>query len=578
MPWHPEGCAPVSRDALLSSPCLVDRRSPDGGVASPLKKRLVDADPVAQVRDRARPDRCGSPRPPAAAALDVEVHACAGPAMSAATAASTAVVENHRRGCRCRSSPVSSSTVRPWAGTLGGRDCRVVTTDDTGCVTLVTHGMAALRGDPGRGRARSARARAPQHVSSRRGRLPPPRPGGRRRTSSSKGRFDVRITTPHGDVVALAIRGPGETFGELAVVTEDGAQRHGHRARARRDARRPRRRSSAGSRAARVAGRGARALLAERVAFLSERLVEAYTVDAETRVARRVLELGRVYGGSPPIVIPLIQDDLAALAGTSRATVNRVLREAGAARAGRARTGRTVLDPEGLARLARVAPQTPRRRAPGPRPCARPVRRAGPARPPREAIEVACQPLPEGAVAEAGVVEHQSVSAPSSSGSSVHAVRVCRRGNGQCADPRRVPGVTSGSDQSPRRTTRRRPRAARRRAHEPAFEAEARRERLPDTASGGWRRTRSKRAVLVARRRRRPDRCIGSSRIAPSSRWRSSASRRGSQNALIDVARRRRPSSGRGRAIAALLRARTDAYQPASRARGGGARSRAARS
>ena len=32
-----------------------------------------------------------------------------------------------------------------------------------------------------------------------------------------KGRFDIRITTTHGDVVALAIRGPGETFGEIRV-------------------------------------------------------------------------------------------------------------------------------------------------------------------------------------------------------------------------------------------------------------------------------------------------------------------------------------------------------------------------
>ena len=39
----------------------------------------------------------------------------------------------------------------------------------------------------------------------------------------AKGRFDVRITTTLGDVVALAIRGPGETFGEIAVVT--GAER-----------------------------------------------------------------------------------------------------------------------------------------------------------------------------------------------------------------------------------------------------------------------------------------------------------------------------------------------------------------
>ena len=68
-----------------------------------------------------------------------------------------------------------------------------------------------------------------------------------------------------------------------------------------------------------------------------------------------VLELGRVYGGTPPIVIPLIQEELAALAGTSRATVNRVLREAegrGLVEVGRGRT--VLLDPDGLARLARV--------------------------------------------------------------------------------------------------------------------------------------------------------------------------------------------------------------------------------
>jgi len=70
----------------------------------------------------------------------------------------------------------------------------------------------------------------------------------------------------------------------------------------------------------------------------------------------RVLELARVYGGSPPVVIPLKQDDLAALAGTSRATVNRVLRDAerrGLVELGRGRT--VLLDLEGMARLARAA-------------------------------------------------------------------------------------------------------------------------------------------------------------------------------------------------------------------------------
>lgn len=171
----------------------------------------------------------------------------------------------------------------------------------------------------------------------------------------TKGRFDVRIATPLGDEVALAIWGPGDIFGELAVLTD--------RARtATVTALEPAETLVVrGSELQRLAQRHPSLdevlvrVLAERVAFLSERLVEAYTVDAEARVARRVLELARVYGGGAPVVIPLIQDELAALAGTSRATVNRVLRDAerrGLVELGRGRT--ILLDAEGMARLARA--------------------------------------------------------------------------------------------------------------------------------------------------------------------------------------------------------------------------------
>lgn len=64
-------------------------------------------------------------------------------------------------------------------------------------------------------------------------------------------------------------------------------------------------------------------LLAEQVRRSSDRIVEAHHVDADTRVRRRLCELAGTYDSG---VVPLTQEDLAAMAGTSRATVNRVLR------------------------------------------------------------------------------------------------------------------------------------------------------------------------------------------------------------------------------------------------------------
>jgi CRP-like cAMP-binding protein len=167
----------------------------------------------------------------------------------------------------------------------------------------------------------------------------------------AKGRFDVCIGTALGDVVALAIRAPGDTFGELALLTgeertatvaaiEPGETLVVRAAELRRLAKRHPALDEALVR-----------LLAEQVQRLSELLVEAYTVDAEMRVVRRLLELVPVYGGRPPVTIPLRQEDLASLAGTSRATVNRVLRRAERDGLVELHRGRTlVLDPEALRR------------------------------------------------------------------------------------------------------------------------------------------------------------------------------------------------------------------------------------
>ena len=99
------------------------------------------------------------------------------------------------------------------------------------------------------------------------------------------------------------------------------------------------------------------ALLADQVRRLSQRVLEAYYVDAEARVRLRLLELATTYGGddpAPPVTVPLTQEDIASLAGTSRATVNRVLREEqqhGTIALGRGRT--VLLDIASLARRRR---------------------------------------------------------------------------------------------------------------------------------------------------------------------------------------------------------------------------------
>jgi CRP-like cAMP-binding protein len=77
-------------------------------------------------------------------------------------------------------------------------------------------------------------------------------------------------------------------------------------------------------------------------------------VPVERRVLRRLAELSVLYAGRG-FSYSLTQEQLAEMAGTSRATVNRVLREAesrGVVRLSRGKT--TLLDEGGMARLARL--------------------------------------------------------------------------------------------------------------------------------------------------------------------------------------------------------------------------------
>jgi CRP/FNR family transcriptional regulator, cyclic AMP receptor protein len=145
-----------------------------------------------------------------------------------------------------------------------------------------------------------------------------------------KGHVAIRMTTASGDVVTLAVLGPGEFFGELALLTADhrrtatvSAVEHAETQSLTRE------RFDALRRDRPAVDQFLIAILAAQVRRLSRQLQEALYVSAETRVLRRVSEMAQMYADSKtPTVIPLTQDDIASMAGTSRPTANRLLKAA----------------------------------------------------------------------------------------------------------------------------------------------------------------------------------------------------------------------------------------------------------
>jgi CRP/FNR family transcriptional regulator, cyclic AMP receptor protein len=167
-----------------------------------------------------------------------------------------------------------------------------------------------------------------------------------------RGRFGARVLTPLGDSVLVDVLGPGQAFGELALLLPDARRSATVEALEPGETRSVFRDDFASLQRDHPAVKDVLLrVLAEQLRRSTERLVEAHHVDAETRVRRRLVELAAAYEDG---VVPLTQEDVAALAGTSRATVNRVLREeerAGAVALSRGRT--SVLDLEGLERRCR---------------------------------------------------------------------------------------------------------------------------------------------------------------------------------------------------------------------------------
>ena len=172
----------------------------------------------------------------------------------------------------------------------------------------------------------------------------------------AKGHVAVRTTTPRGDEALIRVLGPGDFFGELSVIAPaprnativclDPTETLGlHR-----DAFDELRSRHPGVDAVLM-----QALIAE-VRRLSTQLSQALYLPAESRVWKRVADLTRLYetAASDVVTIPMTQDDVAHMAGTTRPTANKVLRsgeDKGVLRISRGCI--EILDVAALAKLAR---------------------------------------------------------------------------------------------------------------------------------------------------------------------------------------------------------------------------------
>jgi CRP-like cAMP-binding protein len=169
-----------------------------------------------------------------------------------------------------------------------------------------------------------------------------------------EGHFAIRITTPLGDQAMVRVFGPGDYFGELALLSA-GPRRGSAISLDRGETLSLRREDLQMLRSTtpKVDEVLTEALVAE-VRRLSAALIEALYVPVERRVWLRLAELVELYGGGPPVEIPITQDEIAQLAGTTRSTANRILRageEQGVLQLARSRI--EVHDRTALQRLAR---------------------------------------------------------------------------------------------------------------------------------------------------------------------------------------------------------------------------------
>jgi CRP-like cAMP-binding protein len=171
-----------------------------------------------------------------------------------------------------------------------------------------------------------------------------------------KGRVAVRASTRSGDEAILAVLGRADFFGEQALLSPTSTRTASvvalesveTRVLLRTDFDALRREQPSVERLLVD-------VLATQVRRLSSQLLEALYLPVEARVVRRLAGLADLYAsGDSSIDVPLRQEELASLAGSTRSTTNRVLRQLvddGVVALGRGRI--VILDPAALADRAR---------------------------------------------------------------------------------------------------------------------------------------------------------------------------------------------------------------------------------
>ena len=147
----------------------------------------------------------------------------------------------------------------------------------------------------------------------------------------AEGRLSVRVSLPSGDAAMVNLLGPGDYFGELALLRKDGRRTATITA-----IEKSRTLVITETAFNRVCDahpqmqRSLAALLADRIDKLSHRSLELMYLGLDRRVYRRLLELALSYRDDPTrsdvtVVVPFTQTQLADLTGGTRPSVNQAL-------------------------------------------------------------------------------------------------------------------------------------------------------------------------------------------------------------------------------------------------------------